>query len=299
MKHRQLFLLGSGRSGTTLIQRIFNSFDDVILWGEHSGFLEELSAVYFQIKNCPSMHEYSYSQLAPEDCENHWEYYKNPKRWQAWNNWFGPDDLKKQFRELVEGIFNPEHMGKTRVWGFKEIRYGENPKVIEFLSELYPDAQFLIVARDGLNVIESQLVTFHQGTSNYPRIKRIIQLPILIKIARKWAKMNSTFIQLQKNHPNCKLMKYENFIADNSIMDDVTDKLDLKMTDTQFDILQLKEGRGTSFNPNSNENNRWKNMGFIPAFISEMIIGKTCIDLGYERPKRLSLATKISVFFQK
>ncbi len=245
------------------------------------------------------MHEYSYSQLAPTDCEDLWGYYKDPKRWQAWNNWFSPDDIQSNFRGLVEGLFNPEHMGKKRVWGFKEIRYGENPQVINFLSELYPDAQFLIVARDGLNVIESQLTTFHQGTSNYPKLKRIIQLPILIKIALKWAKMNHSFIQLQKQNPNFKIMKYEDFILNNSIMDDITDNLDLEMTETQFSILKLKEGRGTSFDTNSDENNRWRKMGFIPAFISEIIIGKTCIDLGYKRPKMLSLATKISAFFQK
>jgi len=296
MKHHQLFLLGSGRSGTTLIQRIFNSFDDVILWGEHSGFLDELASVYFHIKNCPSMHEYSYSQLAPKDCDNLWGYYKNPKRWQAWNNWFGPDDLKKQFCVLVESIFNPEHMGKKRVWGFKEIRYGENPQVIDFLAELYPQAQFLVIARDGLNVIESQLTTFHQGTSNYPRLKRIIQLPILIKIAKKWAKTNNTFMDLQKNNPNFHVIKYEDFIADNSIINDVTDKLDLTITGTQLDIIKLKEGRGTSFNSKSDENERWKKMGIIPAFIGEAIIGKTCIDLGYKRPKMLFLATKISTF---
>jgi len=46
-KKSPIFLLGTGRSGTTLLQRIINSAEDVIIWGEHGGFLSQVSEAYF------------------------------------------------------------------------------------------------------------------------------------------------------------------------------------------------------------------------------------------------------------
>ena len=42
-----IFLLGTHRSGTTLLQRIVNSSEDAMIWGEHGGFLGDIAEAYF------------------------------------------------------------------------------------------------------------------------------------------------------------------------------------------------------------------------------------------------------------
>lgn len=294
MTSKQLFLLGTGRSGTTLLQRFLNVHDDVMIWGEHIGFLNQLAESYFLVKDNPSMDEYSYKLVAPEDCEDLRAFYKDPKKWQAWMNWFRPDDVADFYRQQLELIFNPEQVGKTKVWGFKEIRYGEDDLVIRFLRDLYPEAIFLSVVRDGLNVIESQLTTFHQGESKFTRIKRLLQLPILLRIAKSWRDMNNTFDRLDKIDDNFYFLRYEDFVKDYTITQEIFDKLDIQITEEQIAVLTLKEGRGSGFSKSSNENERWKKLGFIPAFIAECIVGKASEKFDYARPKVLKVATLIS-----
>lgn len=295
---QQVFLLGAGRSGTTLIQRMFNTYDDVILWGEHAGFLEQLADAYFVLKQNPSMHEYSYNKRVKDPKIDALAYYKDPKHWQAWMNWFGPQNVDDIYRNFLESTFNPEHINKP-IWGFKEIRYGRNCKVVRFLQELYPNAIFIAMVRDGLNVIESQLTTFHQGTSKYPKLKRILQLPQLIKIAYNWQKYNATFLHLQKSSSNFILLRYEDFIADRQLIKPILNKLNLDFTSIQEAVFNLNEGRGSSFEDQTQQNERWRVMGWFPIFVAEVIIGKSCLILNYPRPKEYFIATKISGLLAK
>ena len=52
-----IFLLGSGRSGTTLLQKILNSADDVMIWGEHGGFLKPIARAYFDHTEKPKVNQ--------------------------------------------------------------------------------------------------------------------------------------------------------------------------------------------------------------------------------------------------
>tara|TARA_B100000929_G_C15507433_1_gene419235 strand:- start:2282 stop:3208 length:927 start_codon:yes stop_codon:yes gene_type:complete len=292
-----LFLLGTGRSGTTLIQRFINAHSNAIVWGEHIGFLESMANSYFLLKKHPSMHEYSYQNRAPDSETDLKAFYKNPKLWQAWMNWFKPEDVDDFFRQFLENMLCPKSVGTFKVWGFKEIRYGENTQVINFLQALYPSAVFLCVVRESLNVIESQLTTFHQGTSKYPKIKRILQIPTLVNIAVKWVKMNRTYKLLSQEHNNVIFLKYETFVENYTVIKPLMDKLGLEIEENQIGVLNLKEGRGSSFSPSSNANQRWRKLGYIPAFITETITGTTAQSLNYERPASLILATYLSKLF--
>jgi len=289
-----LFLLGTGRSGTTLIQRFINAHSDAIIWGEHIGFLESMADAYFLLKEHPSMHEYAYKNRASEEELDLYAFYKNPQLWQAWMNWFKPEDVDCFFRQFLEDMLCPKSVGTFQVWGFKEIRYGENTKVIDFLQALYPKAVFLCVVRESLNVIESQLTTFHQGASKYKKIKRLIQIPKLINIAIKWKKMNRAYELLSQHRENVILLKYEHFVENYLVIVPVMEKLGLDIQQAQIDVLKLQEGRGSSFSPSSNANKRWKKIGFLPAFIAEAITGGTANSLGYPRPSSLKLATYLS-----
>jgi len=291
---KQLFIIGSGRSGTTLVQRLFNSFPNIMIWGEHSGFLKDMAEAYFTLTLNSSMKEYSYTQPLPDKGGDLLVHYKRPERWQAWNNWFQPSDVKNIFRAHLESFFNPKGTAKSLIWGFKEIRYGTNDRVIEFLAELYPNAQFVFATRNGLNTLERQLTTFYQGESKFLAIKRILQLSIVIRISREWVIQNRHLMKLaDQNGDNFHFIQYEGILKDISILIPVLKNLGVELGDAQFKILKMKKGRGSGFKE-GNVDLRWKRLGLVAGFAMELIIGTTNRSIGYCSPKRLILATCLS-----
>lgn len=279
-----IFILGSGRSGTTLIQRLLNSYDDTMIWGEHHGFLSDLSRSYFLLKDSASMEEFSYSLLPDLPVKDIAEYYKKPEVWQAWINWFNKNDVKENYKMMVESFFTNQKVGDYQHWGFKEIRYdGEDNPVIPFLRELYPDSKFVIITRNGLNVIESQVTTFHRGESKYLTLKRILQLPLIIKLSLKWKKENAFYSQLlvdNKEDKNIINISYETFLADDAYLQESFRLIGKTFTQKQYDIINMSSGRG-GMKDHSTINERWKRMGLIPSTIVKLIISKTNKSLGY------------------
>jgi hypothetical protein len=298
MNKQQLFLIGSGRSGTTLIQRIVNTFPNTMIWGEHAGFLKQLSELYFFLKENPSMHEFSYQQEVDIKSKFDLSMYNDSKIWQAWINWFRPEDLDEMFRNIVESFFCPESFGDLKLWGFKEIRYSVDDRVFPFLNELYPDACFLFITRDSLNTIESQITTFYKGKSKFTKLKRLFKIFQLMKISKQWKVQNDYYNSLAKENPERYIaIKYEDALEDLTILNPVLSKYGHSIGQDQLDVLSMRDGRGTSFQLNSNVHSRWMIMGFLPAFLAEVIVGATSQELGYERPEQLKLATRISKWF--
>ncbi len=282
MNGTPVFLLGTGRSGTTLVQRLLNSYPDVLIWGEHAGYLHKLAQAYDILTKSPSMEEFSYSVNEDIGTNLDASVFKDPKRWQAWNNWFKKEDIRELFRQHIEDVFNPTQVGQHSIWGFKEIRYGVDDNVPEFLLDLFPNARFLFVVRNGLNTVESQLNTFYKGKSNHLTVKRLIQLPIAIRIARLWRKQNLRFNSFAQDHPdNSCLLRYEDIIRDPDQFQMIFDFVGKPVTHVQREILEMKSGRGTGFGKETDENERWKRLGPVPIFILKRILGSASKELGY------------------
>lgn len=273
-------LLGVGRSGTTLVQRILNSYNKTLIWGEHAGFLNKTAESYELLLKNKSMDDYSFSQNNTSDSGINIDFYKDPNRWQAWNNWFSKKDIRSIYQESFTSIFNPLDLNDLQ-WGFKEIRYG-NLKTLSYIADLFPQAKFIFVVRHPLNTIESQLNTFHQGESKYLSIKRIIQLPIAIKIALQWSHDNKAYFDFSKKHPaNTHLIKYEDFISGKEGIENLASFLNTHVSADQENILSLSEGRGSSYSENGNENERWKRLGAIPLLILKPLTKNTGSLFGY------------------
>jgi len=269
-----IFLLGSGRSGTTLIQRLLNSYDDTMIWGEHHGFLSDIANSYFLLKNSPSMKEFSYEHHPTLEHSLLAEHYKQPEIWQAWINWFNKDDLIIVYQKMIESFFNQSKIGDFKYWGFKEIRYGQDPIVINFLLELYPHAKFVIITRNGLNTIESQLTTFHRGNSRFLKLKRLLQLPLVIKLAKEWAHHNRYYAELISKKSDAILHINYDKISEENYLIKKFECLDKPFSKKQIDILNLKSGRGSAMKDSSSVKNRWERMGAIPIFFANLYLAK-------------------------
>ena len=264
-----LLLLGSSRSGTTLFQRILNSYDDVIIWGEHSGFLRQLSDSYFHLKDSSSMDEFSFPQARGNRVDI--GEYKNPKQWQAWNNWFTKNDIKDAFKEFTESFFLSQWGSGLNFWGFKEIRYGEDDRVIDYFMELIPSTKVVVIFRNPLNVIESQLSSFMDIDGRFAKLRKIILIPKIIRMCLIWNKKNRNFLKYFRAYPeNVYIFPFERLIEDPKNLESILIKVGLNPTRTQIDILNLKEGRGSAFENQekaNDTNSRWKKTGALVAFV--------------------------------
>jgi hypothetical protein len=254
-KQSPIFLLGTHRSGTTLLQRIINSSEDTVIWGEHGGFLSQVAEAYFFnfedktiLHNIPK-HNYPFHTPQARVRE-----LKNSKLWPAWCNWYSQKEVQDIFRSFIENFFTPPDLKKNVSWGFKEIKYGQGCRTLEMLSDLYADAKFIFIIRDPIDVIAAYFFKYIKKTSGLGdrlTISRAIELKencefLITKEAEMWRKQNNYFMDFRKkNSQRSLLVVYEDLIADPSLAESIFKWLGISYSNEKiWQILEMKEGRG-------------------------------------------------------
>jgi len=222
-----IFLLGFGRSGTTLVQRLLNACSDTVLLGEHSGFLIGLTQTWEKIQITKKWGYF--------DLEGNW-----PPNWETWQPWLTPWDETK-FREKLTA-FIKDLFCHARCWGFKEIRYGsyDDGKVIPFLHELYPEARFLFIIRHPLDTMASVKFRFHEGKFLEGALRNR---------CLAWIQQYRQFSDcVEALDYQTYFFRYEDLIDRNSlVLDEMLGFLGLPKVDLHEKILATKKGRGSAF----------------------------------------------------
>jgi hypothetical protein len=223
-----IFLLGTGRCGSTLLQKILNSVDNVMIYGEHGGFLRQIAEAYFLNLEDKKIEKYIMSQnVAGEDPTSVFESLKDPQLWSAWTNWYNQETVKNNFRDFIESFFNPISLGRKVHWGFKEIRYGLSDRVLEMLADLYPNGRFVFIFRHPVDVVASKISA---------RMSDGIETD-----AHSWVDQNSYFLDFYRlNKERSRIVRYEDLIGDNSPqLDLLSDWLGFSLTDKKTNIIEL------------------------------------------------------------
>ena len=231
-----IFLLGSGRSGTTLLQKILNSADDVMIWGEHGGFLKKIARAYFHHIENPQVNRKIFQEnpVAKDPSLDFNRLLLTDIRY-CWTNWYGRQEVASNFASLIESFFHPPGMEK-RHWGFKEIRYGGGDRTIEMLAELFPNARFVFIARDPVDVIASQAALgWGARTSLGSGWKQL---------AEAWAAQNRGLLEFQRaNQERTHFVRFESLISkDSGAVDDLFEWLGFETSDRQGEVIDLQEG---------------------------------------------------------
>ncbi|MCG6917650.1 MAG: sulfotransferase [Deltaproteobacteria bacterium] len=223
-----IFLLGTGRCGSTLVQKILNSVEEVMIYGEHGGFLRQIAEAYFLNLEDKKIAKYILSQnVVGEDATSVTESLKNPQRWTAWTNWYNRETVKKNFRDFIESFFNPITLGRKMHWGFKEIRYGIDDRVLEMLADLYPQGRIIFVVRNPVDVVASKISA---------RMSAGIEAD-----AHSWTEQNSHFLEFYRlNKKSSRIVRYEDLINDNGPhLDQLFNWLGFSLTDRQINIIEI------------------------------------------------------------
>lgn len=188
-------IVSYGRSGTTVLQRLFNAVDGVCLRGEHAGATIHLERAHRMLRNAVDAHG---SRAAmPAD-----------------SPWYGIEltdlrALRRGLRRLVyRHILHPTH--HTRVGGFKEIRYtseyftslDELVEHLVFLDVLMPGVRYVVNVRD----VEA---TAHSGWwKAHPRAHAVLTE------SRAWLEAVPDRLNAHFGAPRALLVRYEQWSAD-------------------------------------------------------------------------------------
>jgi hypothetical protein len=178
------------RTGSTLLQRICNSRQGTLIWGEHGGTLGNFAdiftcAAYFAVMGAGERDAY----FGQEE--------KNSNLWIAS---MCPDlNCVRQAVVAAARAFLNSLYGQYRsshdILGFKEVHYGGNE--LALLRHCYPNADFLLLIRNPLHAWKSTWRTA------YPTLEYWIS---------KYKSGLIAFRDCAKIDPHCHLIRYEDLI---------------------------------------------------------------------------------------
>ncbi len=149
---RPVFIAGSGRCGSTLLQSILNTNPDFLIWGEHNGFLRQVAAAYFEAAHP------RFPDREPLGETKRVNRLRDARRWPAWDNLRDEAGFRESFRNFVRSFFADPTNQASR-WGFKEIRYPRDSedRTWQFLFDCFPEARLVVSVREPRATIFSML----------------------------------------------------------------------------------------------------------------------------------------------
>lgn len=138
-----MFVFGaSARSGTTLLQRLFNSTEQIVVFSENTNFVNEITALVESLLLFNHTHEAELKMIRHRFMTETTEIWGN--LWPDTNRY--AQVLLSMFHELVRvHQDSAADLGRRR-WGLKLPL--TNPKPIAQLSSLLPGAKFIFTYRD-------------------------------------------------------------------------------------------------------------------------------------------------------
>lgn len=266
-----LFILGFARSGTTLLQRLLNSYDDVLIWGEHVGFLRDVANAYARVWRNPDYFK-STVPLAEVLQDT-----RPLTRWQAWMNWTTPDDWRRLYREFVESVFLPEGLPGRRVWGWKEVHYvgARNDHTLPFLAEIFPDARFVFLVRNGFDTMASFGVwPFRRSLAAWQQ-EGCVAWVRAMRTFRRWH---------ESGRIDSYWLRYEDLIETRGELLRLLESLGKTLGDEQNAVLRADSARGSSFT-GVPDGDRWKRLSSARQGLAHVCLASTNTMLGYDNPR--------------
>lgn len=244
MERKVTFLLGTGRCGSTLAQRLLNASPQALIWGEHEGFLEPIARAYFRVLQSKNLDQAVFQQpgrFSISRIVNNKEAISQSNI--SWMNDFDQSSLKLNFREFIESIFCSRLPPSISCWGFKEIRYGgySNDPSLDMLIELFPESRNLIITRHPFDTVismitawNSNLVDTSKDNKNIDKLRELAQTYL-----RKWSAQNQKLLDYVHRFPdNFMWIRYEDF--SNKFDDTVFNFIGIESPESLEQILDHK-----------------------------------------------------------
>ncbi|MEM9751556.1 MAG: sulfotransferase, partial [Pseudomonadota bacterium] len=135
---RPVFILATPRSGTTIIQRCLNLSPELMIWGEHGGFLKQVRLAYRRVTQYRMLERFGVHDADTKRRVMAGEPVLFDGRWSTeWMSPFSSEIAYYAHRDFLLQLFARDVPPEIR-WGFKEVQYGYRD--VRFLSEMFPGA---------------------------------------------------------------------------------------------------------------------------------------------------------------
>ncbi|WP_171016770.1 sulfotransferase [Pseudalkalibacillus caeni] len=181
------------RSGSTLLQRIFNARKETLIWGEHNGIMADFYAIYKKT--------ILFSENHKKTREIYFEGEENPDVWIAClmpEKAFLQRSIEESIRLYFETLYQ-EKKEKFDMIGFKEVRYGENE--IKLFRRCYPETVIVFLVRNPIDVWSSL-----NGTRWGRKAHSFDQF------IEKWNRNSRFYYDFNQSDPHSYLLKYEDIV---------------------------------------------------------------------------------------
>jgi hypothetical protein len=182
------------RSGSTMLQRIFNTRVETLIWGEHNGVLSDFCKLKKKLND--------YSSKFKDQRRTYFNTNENSSNWIASmnpSNEFIDLAVHQSVKAFLDNLYT-EHSNTHDIIGFKEVRYSRNE--LELFRKCYPDAKIILLVRDPRDVWKSHDLGCRRAFYNNS----------LIRFTQRWTNHVSYYINFANNDPNAYLIKYEDII---------------------------------------------------------------------------------------
>lgn len=233
-----IFLLSAGwRSGSTLMQRLFMSDKDVMIWGEpydECGLIQSLAESVKAFRPGWPRPDYYYDGTPISQLSGNW----------VANLFPSLDDLHNGHRALFETLFaRPAKAAGATRWGIKEVRLGSEH--CAYLRWLYPKARFVFLYRNPLDAYRSYCGYGRNWYDVYP--DKPMFTPTLF--GNHWRLLMEGFTR-DADKLGAQLVRYEDLISGKVPLDEMAAYLGIRIDGS---ILKLKVRNSDNIKVDSQE----------------------------------------------
>jgi hypothetical protein len=154
---KPVFIFGTGRCGSTHLQRLISLRTDTWIWGEHDGFLNGFLRSFEQFTTSAPLARNVFSHGVSLDDANLPRLMAEDSARLSWLNDWRPSAYGSEARYLLDRLFRDPLPKGWAEWGFKEILYGYKNDSPRLLLELFPAARSAFAFRQPHDTIVSML----------------------------------------------------------------------------------------------------------------------------------------------
>lgn len=237
-RRRPVVLVSATRSGSTLLQRMLNTHPQLTVWGEHVGVIKHLRAIRDDIVKFNRIIDRGFEhrqhlQGALDDVDELSEHI-NP---------FSSTTIEGRLADITVDLFASDLPPDVR-WGFKEVRYdGED---LEFFLSMFPDARFLLLAREPADQISSFLRAPWRRKPDLATEPGREQLRAAVdRVSANWTRQYASLREFAERNPaNSIIVRYDQLSSPNLDISPVFEWLglpNLSRTDIER-VLAKKSG---------------------------------------------------------
>jgi hypothetical protein len=187
-----IFVFGTGRCGSTHLQRVITLSTQCWIWGEHEGFLEPLLESVNRYETGQRLNRFVFSRASRDEQQLVAEM-AGGSEMLSWLNLLKKDEFRAEVISLIDRMFRSRIPEGWTDWGFKEIRYGLDNNSPEILLSLFPHATAVFTFREPRSTIESMVRTWS------PKLMR--EAPNIAKLTNiyrsyrlRWTKVTKYFL---------------------------------------------------------------------------------------------------------